>query len=120
MAVLIFVVLGATIWAGVVAQSGTNEPSPPAATHGSEAPSPQPDSSQQGENPVLDMSRRIDGDPTAMGSMDAPVVLVEYSDFRCPFCALYAGDTQPEIIKEYVDTGLVRLEWRDLPLFGQE
>lgn len=84
------------------------------------APSTPPNTSQQGSTPALEMSRRIDGDPTAMGSVNAPVVLVEYSDFRCPFCALYARNIQPEIVKEYVEAGLVRLEWRDLPLFGQQ
>lgn len=65
------------------------------------------------------MSRRIEGDPTAMGRMDAPVVLVEFADYRCPYCALYARDTLPLIIEEYVETGQVRVEWRDMPLFGE-
>jgi protein-disulfide isomerase len=68
----------------------------------------------------FDMSRRIEGDPTALGAVDAPVVLIEYADFRCPFCGIYARDTMPQLIQEYVDAGVVRMEWRDLPVFGDE
>nr|WP_257235708.1 DsbA family protein [Rhodococcus pyridinivorans] len=40
------------------------------------------------------MSRRIDGDPLAIGAVDAPVVMVAYSDYRCPFCASSAGTSK--------------------------
>lgn len=68
----------------------------------------------------LDMSRRIADDPTAIGSEDAPVVLVEYADYRCPFCALFSRDTLPPLVAKYVARGDVRVEWRDLPVFGAE
>ncbi len=77
----------------------------------------QPQASSQ---PVLDMSRRVQGDPTAMGRVDAPVVLIEYADFRCPFCGVYARDTLPKLVAEYVKSGQMRIEWRDFPVFGQE
>ncbi|MEE2032349.1 DsbA family protein [Rhodococcus chondri] len=70
--------------------------------------------------PVGDMSRRLDGDPLALGSVDAPVVLVAYSDYRCPFCAKFSRDTEPVLIDKYVDEGILRIEWRDLPIFGEE
>lgn len=68
----------------------------------------------------LDMSRRKAGDPTAKGSPTAPVVLVEYADYRCPFCGLFSRDTLPSLVKKYVDSGQLRVEWRDLPVFGAE
>lgn len=68
----------------------------------------------------LGLSRRVDGDVTALGALDAPVVMLEYADYRCPFCAVFSRETMPRLVEEYVDTGLVRYEWRDLPLFGQE
>ena len=64
--------------------------------------------------------RRDADEVTAMGDEDAPVVLIEYSDFRCPFCGAFARDTMPELKKKYVDTGKLRVEWRDFPLFGDE
>ncbi|MFD6893464.1 DsbA family protein [Rhodococcus sp. NPDC060086] len=70
--------------------------------------------------PVGDMSRRIDGHPLAIGSVDAPVVMVAYSDYRCPFCAKFSRDTEPALIDKYVDEGILRIEWRDLPIFGEQ
>lgn len=70
--------------------------------------------------PEVDLARRIDGDPLAMGDVDAPVVLVEYADYRCPFCGVFARDTQPELVSRYVEAGILRIEWRDLPMFGDQ
>ncbi len=67
-----------------------------------------------------DLSRRIEGDPAAMGAVDAPVVMIEFADYRCPFCGVYAREMQPQIVKDYVDAGLLRIEWRDTPIFGVE
>lgn len=67
-----------------------------------------------------DFARRDADDPTALGDVDAPIVLIEYSDYRCPYCGLYATETQPLLVEEYVETGLVRIEWRDVPIFGEQ
>lgn len=66
------------------------------------------------------LARREGDDVTAMGDVDAPVVLVEYSDYRCPFCGAFARDTMPVLIEEYIDSGSLRFEWRDFPVFGEE
>lgn len=55
----------------------------------------------------------------ALGDEDAPVEVVEYSDFRCPYCAQFARDTKPELVERFVDTGVVRYVWRDLPYQGE-
>lgn len=65
------------------------------------------------------LARRVDGDPLALGKVDAPVVIIEYADFNCTYCGQYARETLPTIIEKYVDAGIVRLEWRDFPLFGE-
>lgn len=52
----------------------------------------------------------------SLGSADAPVVLHEYSSLTCPHCARFHADTLPEIKKEYVDTGKVRIVFHDFPL----
>lgn len=69
--------------------------------------------------PEPTLERRQANDPLALGDVDAPVVMIEYSDFRCPFCGVYARKTQPEIIRKYVDTGQLRIEWRDFPVLGE-
>ena len=50
------------------------------------------------------------------GSADAPVTIIEYSDFQCPFCSRWVEQTYPSLLKDYVDSGKVRLEFRDFPL----
>jgi protein-disulfide isomerase len=62
---------------------------------------------------------RADGGPS-LGSADAPVTLIEYTDFQCPFCRRYHDRTFAEIRKNYVDTGKVRYVVRDLPLSFHE
>lgn len=70
--------------------------------------------------PVTGLARRTEGDPTAIGAVNAPVVMVAYSDFQCPFCGKFARDTEPALIREFVDTGVLRIEWRDFPYLGPE
>jgi len=68
----------------------------------------------------LDVPRREAGDPLALGRPDAPVVMAEWGDFQCPFCRLFATTTEPELIRRYVDAGLVRIEWHDFAYLGPE
>jgi protein-disulfide isomerase len=48
-----------------------------------------------------------------LGSPDAPLEIVEFSDFGCGYCRLFQEQTRPELLKEYVETGLVR--WTYVP-----
>lgn len=66
------------------------------------------------------IARLAEGDPMAMGPVDAPVVMTMYSDFRCPFCAKFSREVEPALVDEYVDGGDLRIEWVDLPIFGEE
>jgi protein-disulfide isomerase len=51
-----------------------------------------------------------------LGSDSAPVEITEYSDFECPFCAAFAAVQMPEIHKDLIATGKVRIRFRDFPL----
>ncbi|MHB1235294.1 MAG: DsbA family protein [Microbacteriaceae bacterium] len=84
------------------------------------APTVASQSSPPASPAVPDLARRVPNDPLALGSVSAPVVMIEYADFRCPFCAAFNRDTMPALIKGYVDTGVLRIEWRDFPVFGQQ
>ncbi|MDP2952005.1 MAG: DsbA family protein [Chloroflexota bacterium] len=57
---------------------------------------------------------------TFKGSPDAPITIVEYSDFLCHFCQLFATTTGKELERAYIETGKVRLEYRHFPIFGAE
>lgn len=71
-------------------------------------------------SPLENLARRNPGDPTALGRPDAPVVMVAYEDFRCPFCAKFSTEVAPKLRERYVATGKLRIEWRDFPIFGRQ
>lgn len=66
------------------------------------------------------LARRDAGDKLAQGRVDAPVVLIEYADFKCGYCGKFARDTEPALVKKYVENGTLRIEWRNFPIFGAE
>ncbi|MGK2881114.1 MAG: DsbA family protein [Mycobacterium sp.] len=70
--------------------------------------------------PLGDLARRQPNDPMAQGSVTAPVTFIEFADFRCPFCAQFARTTEPHLIDKYVNDGVLRIEWRDMPIFGEQ
>lgn len=112
-AAIVFAVVAAVLGLALVATQtdDTVAPSRPSSSSSAEA--------GKAERPSLtSLAHRTDGDPLALGAVDAPVVLIEWSDYRCPFCASFANDTLPELVSEYVDTGEVRFEFRDLAIFG--
>jgi protein-disulfide isomerase len=57
----------------------------------------------------------VDDDPV-MGNPDAKVTIIEFGDYQCPICRLFWKETLPRIRKEYIDTGKVKLVFRDFPL----
>ena len=56
------------------------------------------------------------GNRPAKGSTSAKLTLIEFSDYQCPFCARHTKDTNPQLQKEYVDSGKVRYVYFDMPL----
>lgn len=59
---------------------------------------------------------RIDAPGPFRGSPTAPVTLVEFIDYECPFCRRFHTETLPVLLEEYVDTGRLRIVLRDQPL----
>jgi protein-disulfide isomerase len=78
---------------------------PPAA-----APTPAKLSDQQFQELITS------GDAPVMGNTNAKVTIVEFSDLQCPFCKSFADQTLPQIKKDYIDTGKVKLIYRHYPL----
>lgn len=97
----------------VVAQTltGTSDPSEQVTETAESAQTPGGD---------MEFVRRDADDPMAIGSVDAPVVMTEWIDLRCPFCASFSRETLPALITDYVDTGKVRIEYIDVAYFGEQ
>ncbi len=78
---------------------------------------PQPPVSQAPGAPAQpsNVSISIEG-AAARGKASAKLVIVEFSDFQCPFCGRYTRETLGQLEREYVDTGKVRYVFRHFPL----
>ena len=57
----------------------------------------------------------LDDDPVK-GDPNAPITIVEFSDFQCPFCGRWYTNTLGPITENYIDSGKVKLVYRDMPL----
>jgi protein-disulfide isomerase len=55
-------------------------------------------------------------DAPSLGRADAPVTIVEFSDYQCPFCHKFYSTTLVALKKDYIDAGKVRYVFRDFPL----
>ena len=53
-----------------------------------------------------------------LGSPDAPVTIVEFAEFYCPYCAKFMWETFPQIEADYIETGKVRYVFRNWPVHG--
>lgn len=58
------------------------------------------------------------GNFPVLGNKDAKVTIVEFADFRCPFCEQFFTNTESQIIKNYVDTGKVKFAFRNYAFLG--
>jgi len=83
-----------------------------------ETGSPSAQAGQQGQpdpNKVYDVGI---GHFPIKGNDSAKVTVVEFADFRCPFCEKFFTDTEPQLMKEYVNTGKVKFAFRNYQFLG--
>ena len=73
---------------------------------------------QEPPAPVLteDQVKSLPDDDPSFGDANAPITVVEFSDFQCPYCSRFFKLTLPSIEENYIKTGKVRLVYRDFPL----
>ena len=64
---------------------------------------------------IVDIMVSVDG-ASIKGDKTAKVTMVEFTDYQCPFCSRYYRQTWPELERDYVNTGKVKLALRALPL----
>ncbi len=99
---------GGVLWQKVNALEGNNVNTKVATNPSPQAAAPQPQQPTKGV-------ASIDDDPV-LGNKNAPVTIIEFSDYECPFCKRYFDETFPQLKAKYVDTGKVKIVFRDLPL----
>lgn len=67
---------------------------------------------------VWQAERKSAPDPLVIGELGAPIELVVFSDYQCPFCSHWSRSTLPKLM-DYVDEGSLRIIWRDANLSGE-
>ena len=77
------------------------------------APQPVQQPTQPSAPQIVNVS--LDDDPFK-GNANAPVTVIEFSDFQCPFCSRFFTQTLPLLEENYIDTGKIKFVYRDFPL----
>ncbi len=65
--------------------------------------------------PFKEVVLSVDG-AAVLGDPNAKVTLIEFSDYQCPYCARFFRETLPRLVEDYIETGKVRLVYRDFPI----
>ncbi len=68
---------------------------------------------QAGDNSASSETAKLIGDDYILGNQNAPVTVIEFGDFECPFCTKVFLETEPKIRQEYINTGKVKWIMRD-------
>jgi len=55
-----------------------------------------------------------------LGDENAPITLVEFGDYQCLFCNKFFHETEPAILKNYVETGKVKIIFKDFTIIGPD
>ena len=81
------------------------------------APTP---SIQETGPPSVTLSTFVDNGSPLLGSPQAPITLVEFGDYQCHFCNVFFQSTEGDILKNYVETGKVKLIFKDFNIIGPD
>lgn len=105
---------GYLIWGMAPRQAAATQPTPAAQTTAQSTSTPV---WAQGGNPTAAQRYNIPvGNLPAFGPADAPITIIEFSDFECPFCHKWFAETWSLLVKTY--PGKLRLYYRDFPLIS--
>src|SRR5699024_3139180 len=101
----------------VIDRSGEEESTPADGGAGPESEVVVTEVADPEQSNLGDVDSGAESDPMSDGPVDAPVKLVVFSDYQCPYCAAWSQDTLPTML-DYVDSGDLRIEWREVNVFG--
>lgn len=88
---------------------------------GNAVPNQQQQQPQQGANQPQQPAQKQNvavGHFPVKGNQDAKVTIVEFADFRCPFCEQFFTNTESQVFKDYVNSGKVKFAFRQFPFLG--
>jgi protein-disulfide isomerase len=74
----------------------------------------------QPATPVVDVSKVHTAGEPFIGNANAPLTIAYWSDYQCPFCRQNEENTFPQIITDYVDTGKVKVVFKDFQFLGAD
>ncbi len=85
---------------------------------------------QNGNNPPVDNQNnqpanaaeilKIQGGDVVLGDQSAPVTIVEYGDYQCPWCGKFFEETEKPLREEYIKTNQVKMVYRNFAFLGPE
>ena len=75
---------------------------------------------QEAGPPKITMNTFLDNGSPILGNPNAPVTLVEFGDYQCHFCNVFFHSTEDSILKNYIETGKVRMIFKDFNIIGPD
>ena len=102
------VILAGLFIAGAVVWSNSHPAAAPTGTAGAPAA------------PSVNIKDVKTGGHPFIGQVNAPVTIAFWGDYQCPFCKRFETETLPQIVKNYVDTGKVKVVFMDFPFLGND
>lgn len=75
---------------------------------------------QQAGPPKITTKTFLENGSPILGNPDATVTLVEFGDYQCHFCNVFFHSTEDDLVKKYVETGKVRMIFKDFNIIGPD
>lgn len=70
--------------------------------------------------PKITMSTFLENSSPTLGDSNAPITLVEFGDYQCHFCNVFFHNTEEDIVKNYIETGKVKMIFKDYTIIGPD
>ncbi len=120
--ILIFLLIIAAFFMGMLITKiqylqSSNGSGTTAGTYGTQPQAQAPNQPNQPQAPLQKQNVAVGHFPP-QGNKDAKVKIIEFGDLRCPFCDQFFKQTEPQIIKDYVDTGKAVFYFRQYAFLG--
>ena len=75
---------------------------------------------EQIESAKITMDTFVSNGSPILGDPDAPITLVEFGDYQCHYCNVFFQSIEKDILKNYVDTGKVKIIFKDYNIIGED